>query len=102
MPEATEPTNSAEPKQNKKRDKVRSAWISFVGRIAAQVIRPLPAVPLAKWYALTDNKEAAYQMLERARAHGLSLQQLKSDPVFDAMRGEARYAAVVQRGTGTK
>ncbi len=46
MPEATEPTNSAEPKQKKKRDKVRSAWISFVGRILAQVIGAVATIVL--------------------------------------------------------
>ena len=60
--------------------------------------RPLPAVQLSKWHAMTDNKDASYEMLERVLADRQSLQPLKSDPVFDGMRGEARFAALVQRG----
>ena len=41
---------------------------------------------------------ATDDMLERVVAGRMSLQQLKSDPVFDNFREEARFAALVQRG----
>jgi flagellar basal body-associated protein FliL len=41
-----EPSQDAETKKKKKRDKVRSAWISFVGRIVAQVVGAVATVVL--------------------------------------------------------
>src|SRR5687767_2763148 len=40
------PTGEPDPTRRKKKDKVRSAWISFVGRILAQVIGAVATVVL--------------------------------------------------------
>ena len=40
------PVAAAEKKQKKKKDKVRSAWISFAGRIAAQLVGAVATVGL--------------------------------------------------------
>ena len=91
MAEAAAASGSAEPKKKRKKDKVRSAW-------------PLQDLSgtLAKWHALSGSAEAAYQMLERVLAGGVSLQQHKSDPVFDGLRREARLTAVVERGASRR
>jgi TolB-like protein len=39
-------TEQAEPKQKKRKDKVRSAWISFIGRIVAQILGAVATVAL--------------------------------------------------------
>lgn len=43
---ATTDTTPSEEKTNKKRDKVRSAWISFAGRIVAQLVGAFATVSL--------------------------------------------------------
>jgi hypothetical protein len=46
MDEPVAPEEAAKKKQKKKKDKVRSAWISFVGRILAQVVGAVATVAL--------------------------------------------------------
>jgi hypothetical protein len=54
---------SAEKKRKKKKDKVRSAWISFVGRIVAQVVGAAASIGLALYFlnqhqkGVTENRD---------------------------------------------
>jgi TolB-like protein len=65
-PETPEPT-AADPstevvtakKEKKKKDKVRSAWISFVGRILAQVIGATSAIVLGLMFVQQQTSNAA-------------------------------------------
>ena len=41
-------------------------------------------------------------MLDRVLDQQMTLQQVKSDPVFDALHGEARFSALVQRTPRTR
>jgi hypothetical protein len=44
------PSATSEASEKKKRDKVRSAWISFVGRIVAQVVGAVASITLALFF----------------------------------------------------
>lgn len=64
-------------------------------------VEPIPAAALARWHAATGDREAALRMLERARAGGpFAFQPLPADPVFDGLRSDARFAALVRRAKG--
>jgi TolB-like protein len=55
----SEQSEQAEPKQKKRKDKVRSAWISFVGRIVAQMMGAVATVALGLMVVHRYQAEAA-------------------------------------------
>jgi TolB-like protein/Tfp pilus assembly protein PilF len=64
---------------------------------------PAPLVPLARWYAATGRSTVALETLERlAREAPRTVQQIKSDPMFDALRASPRFAALVSLARATR
>jgi TolB-like protein/Tfp pilus assembly protein PilF len=69
---------------------------ALVAELEAQ--KPLPAAALARRHALAGDATAALAMLERTLAGGPALyRQVFSDPIFDGLRGDSRFAALAQR-----
>jgi TolB-like protein len=66
-------------KQKKKKDKVRSAWISFVGRIVAQILGAVATITLGLALAdrlradLNDTADAAVAPAVQVQDHGMSV-----------------------------
>jgi TolB-like protein len=59
----------AEPKQKKRKDKVRSAWISFIGRIVAQILGAVATVTLGllavhRYQSVTTTPAVASELRE--------------------------------------
>jgi hypothetical protein len=65
---------------------------------ALQSQSPLPAVPLALWYTVTGNREQAIAMLTRGTRPGAIPPSAGVDPLFDALRTDARFASLLSRG----
>jgi len=58
---------------------------------------PLPAVSLAQWHAVTGDTDAAIAMLSKS-APGLVATPAGVDPLFDRIRSDPRFPALVGRG----
>ncbi len=84
-PEETSEATLDESKERKKKDKVRSAWISFVGRIVAQVVGALVTVALTIFVVQRTQQSPAPAATETA-ARPLAL-------ASDAASGPAPRAA---------
>ena len=57
---------------------------------------PLPAAALARYYAATGEARRALEMLERAAsARPAAMQTLKNDPMFEKLRTQPRFAALL-------
>jgi len=67
--------------------------VQALGRL--QSIRPLPEPALAQWFAATDDLGRAFDLLTRLRASGNLPPNLAFDPLFTALRADARYAKLV-------
>jgi serine/threonine-protein kinase len=57
-----------------------------------QSIRPLPEPALAQWFAATGDLGRAFDLLTRLRTIGNLPPNLAFDPLFTALRADARYA----------
>ena len=64
---------------------------------ALQTQSPLPALPLALWYAAIGNRDQAIAMLGRGARPGDITASAGVDPLFDALRTDARFAALLSR-----
>jgi TolB-like protein/Tfp pilus assembly protein PilF len=74
---------------------------SLVGALLVQ--SPLPIVALARWYAATGRQTEALQTLERLATEApRTVQQIKSDPMFDALRASPRFVELVRRARATR
>jgi hypothetical protein len=60
-----------------------------------QSIAPAREPALAQWYAATGDLARAFEVLTRLRAIGNLPPNLAFDPLFDALRADARYAALI-------
>jgi hypothetical protein len=60
--------------------------------------RYVPALDIATIYASLEDRDNTFQWLERAFAdRSTNIAFLEYDPSFDAMRDDARFAALVER-----
>ena len=71
-----------------RRDDARAA--QALGRLQSMTPSPEPA--LAQWYAATGDLSRAFDLLARLRATGNLPPNLAFDPLFSALRADARYA----------
>lgn len=60
-----------------------------------QSLTPAPEPALAQWYAATGDLARAFELLTRLRASGNLPPNLAFDPLFDALRADARYAPLI-------
>ena len=78
-------------------DRVRARAI-IDGMIEASTTRFVPPAQIAMAYVGLDDRDAAFAWLERAREeHSQVLTFLKMDPMFDILRGDARYPELIRR-----
>jgi len=59
---------------------------------------PLPIVPLAQWYAVAGDRDAAIALLTRADTLGSVPPPVAVDPLFDSLRADPRFAALLNPG----
>ncbi len=59
---------------------------------------PLPVVPLAQWYAVVGDRDTALGLLSRETGADMIPRSVRVDPLFDALRRDARFTALVSRG----
>jgi Flp pilus assembly protein TadD len=57
-----------------------------------QAIKPLPEPALAQWHAATGDLGRAFALLTKLHASGNLPPNLGFDPLFEALRADARYA----------
>ena len=67
-----------------------SRAVQALGRL--QSITPTPEPALAQWYAATGDLSRAFDLLARLRVTGNLPPNLAFDPLFAALRADARYA----------
>jgi hypothetical protein len=59
--------------------------------------QPIDPLLLAITYLATDERKEALRWLEKAYiSHSVSLTSLKVDPMYDALRGEPRFQALLR------
>jgi TolB-like protein/Flp pilus assembly protein TadD len=58
---------------------------------------PLPVLLLARWYAVSGDREGTLTILERQYSARGNIQQHKLDPAFDAIREDQRFAQMLRR-----
>lgn len=57
-------------------------------------MKPRPANALARWYASSNDKGRALDLLDQVVKSGRNFHQATIDPVFNGIRSEPRYAAL--------
>jgi serine/threonine-protein kinase len=77
-------------------DKAKARNI-LAGMLEASKRRFVPPAQIALGYIGLEDHDAAFEWLERARAERSQvLTFLKMDPLFDSLRSDARYAALLR------
>ena len=61
--------------------------------------KPIPSVPLAYWYAVNGQRDAAFAALQRRGDPSVVPTAVSADPLFDNLRDDARFKALMQGGT---
>jgi tetratricopeptide (TPR) repeat protein len=61
---------------------------------------PLPVAALAQYHAAAGNASAALDMLDRAVGSKAGLPPLTVEPLFDSLRADARFTALLGRAKG--
>ncbi|HEX3232637.1 MAG TPA: bacterial transcriptional activator domain-containing protein, partial [Gemmatimonadales bacterium] len=76
----------------------RTAALALLGRLRAQRLPGKPGIKVAQWYAVLGERETALAMLEQAAAEqNPALEMIKVEPVWDSVRHDPRFAAVVRQ-----
>jgi hypothetical protein len=58
----------------------------------------VPAIEIARIYAGLDEKDQAFEWLEKAyEEHSFVMAYLKADPKWENLRGDPRYADLLRR-----
>jgi TolB-like protein/tetratricopeptide (TPR) repeat protein len=69
---------------------------AILQRLRAQ--KPLPVVSLAQWNSVTGDANAAVELLAGGNLQGSIPAAVSVDPLFDGIRNDARFQALIKRG----